>query len=509
MAGGGARRPGGALLAVVVGQGLASATSFVTALLLGRWAGLDSLGAYALGWSGWFLVWSLGDTLVATPYTYAQARAQAPGAGAGAGAGLAPAPATAPSGRAADGRGAADQAMAAADLPMAAPDLVMAAAWGVAGLCAVPTLGLAALWCWAPATGGLATVAGLWPALPVALCACAARELARRHWLLGGGGAAGGPRGGSGRVLRADALGALLQLGGAGLLAWQQRLDAPAMFWVVAAAAAAPVLPLATPARLRRWWAARRAAPGVLRGFVAYGRWLLAGGLCHVASVQAYPWLAQALAGTRGAGLWAACSTLANLLSPLLTALSNHFRPRFMQAFQQRPWPAFEAAWRRTWPLFVLPALAWWLAALLVGPAMLSASYGAGYAAGAGALTGLAAAALAVAVAAPLQLALLAMHAPASNLAYHGSGLALLGLAVLAHASGAPAPLQALRHALPALGPAAAAGGLWPAASAALADPLATPLAALGALAAGANLLATALLWGLYRRRRARALAAS
>lgn len=58
---------------VIGGQAAQSLTSFLTGLVLGRCVSQEALGAYALGLSFCFLIISLGDTLIATPYTYLRA----------------------------------------------------------------------------------------------------------------------------------------------------------------------------------------------------------------------------------------------------------------------------------------------------------------------------------------------------------------------------------------------------------------------------------------------------
>jgi O-antigen/teichoic acid export membrane protein len=361
------------LIEVVAGQGVVSATNFATTLALGRFAGEAALGQFALGWSCWFLAMSLGDTLVATPYTY----------------------------------------LASQRRPLC-DDLVMAAAWGIVLQCLAFTVVLTSLWFWRP--GGLGA---LWPALAAAVVAASVREFVRRHWMAAGHAA---------RVLRLDAGGSLMQLVGLAGLTVAGQLTAFNVFWVIAATAAMTLLPSCTPTRLVRLLAARHAAPRVMASMFGYGRWLLLGGICHVASVQAYPWLAYAAGGDRLAGLFAACTALLNLLAPLLTGLTNYFRPQFMLAQARLPGHDFVDYVRRRIAIFVAPALVLWLMLSLGGDVLLERVYGAPFRGGAVALPWMGLGLVAVALAAPLQLALLALHAPVTNLYYHGSALAWLAL---------------------------------------------------------------------------------
>ncbi len=373
----GARKPPHPLAAVLAGQGAASACSFITILALGRFGGEAELGLFALGWSCWFLVMSLGDTLVATPYTY----------------------------------------FASQRRPLC-EDLVMTSAWGIVMLCGAVFLLLGAL-----RLQGTDGPGALWPALPAAVIAASVREFARRHLMATAR---------QGQLLRVDVAGAVVQLGGVAGLAAAGLLSAVNAFWVIAVAASVVVLPWCTRARLLRLLSARRMAVRVITVLFGYGRWLLLGGVCHVVSGQAYPWLAFAAGGQRLAGLFAACNSLLNLLSPLLTGLTNHFRPQFMLAQSRLSGPEFVGYVRRRLAIFVLPALALGVALGWGGEWALAHLYGPAFRAAAVALPWMSLGLLAVAFAAPLQLALLALHAPVTNLLYHGSALLWLGLAMLA-----------------------------------------------------------------------------
>lgn len=374
---------------VLIGQALASLASFATVLALGRWGGESQLGLFSLGMSAQFLALSLTDTLIATPYTYQRAQPE-----------------------------------------RLAGDLVMAAAWGVLALALAFGAVLTVLTVLMPTdVFGLAT---LWPALPLALAAAALREFRRRHLLVDGAAAA---------LLRLDASGAVVQIAGLALLVFTQQLSArSALVWMTLAAAL-PLLPLLGRARLQRLLAARPVATAVVRHFVHYGHWLLLGGLCHVASVQAYPWLAFAAGGTGLAGRFAAANALLNLMSPLLTGLTNHYRPLLMEARVQLSARDFTVRVLSSLPVFVLPALGLWLALALAGKLALSCLYGSALASAAVALPWLGLGLLAVALGAPLQLGLLALGAPATNLAYHGTALLTL---VLAAALAGPLQLEPL-----------------------------------------------------------------
>ena len=371
-----ARIPG--MVWVLAGQALLSLTSFATVAAVGRWAGAEALGVFALGLSCYFLAISVADTLIATPYTYLHAQENAD----------------------------------------AHRELALAGALGallVAGIVVVP---LAVLW-WLDWT----VLARLWPALPCVVALTVLREFVRRHLLVTHR---------YGALFVTDAVLAVLQIAGlAGLIAWGQLSAFSAM--VVVGLAAGGSLAVAVARRLPSAAAVRRALarlPAFLHDALGYGAWLFLGGLCHVGSVQLYPWLAMANGGARQAGIYAACVTVVNLVNPLLVGLTNYFRPRFMQALRHPVSGRVLGAYviRRS-PLFVLPALALAIGASLFGDDVLVLFYGERFRDGGAALAWMGWGTFAVAVAAPVQLALLALHAPATNLTYHGFSLVMLAVA--------------------------------------------------------------------------------
>jgi O-antigen/teichoic acid export membrane protein len=367
---------------VLVGQGSLSLSNFLTVLALGRWGGPADLGQFALGWSVYFLAGSLADTLIFTPYTFH----------------------------------ASQKVPTAPDLPG-----TTALATGLMGLGWVVFLSVVSVASWwvVPTWSGLSELAGLWPMLPLAIAAGLAREMVRRHQLC---------QGRSEALMGMDVLGSLILLALVGTLATQHQLTATSALAAQTLAALLTLLPSLSSKHLHRLQAAWPSLTPVMRDYLAYGHWLLMGGLCHVLSVQAYPWLALAHGGTQQAGLLAACAALMNLISPLLTGLTNHYRPRYMQSLAHEGRAAFMRMVWRSSALFLAPALLLWLGTCAVGEQVLTLLYGTDFRAAAVALPWQAMGVVAVALAAPLQLALLAVRAPTTNLIHHGSAIAMLGL---------------------------------------------------------------------------------
>ena len=361
---------------VLAGQMLQSLASFLTVAAVGRWAGANELGVFALSMSCYFLVISVADTLIATPYTYLHAHT-----------------------------------------PIEGRDrLAFAGAAGAALVGGAAALALTLLW-WRD----WSALAHLWPVLPGVVLLTVLREFLRRHLLVSRR---------YGALFVCDASLALLQVSAVLGLAFWGRITA---FNAVAAVGSASAVSIVTTTGLR-WLPpiavgrqALRYLPQFLRESWRFGRWLFMGGLCHVGSVQLYPWLAMASGGVRQAGLYAACLSVVGLINPLLLGLSNYFRPRFMQELGSPPRSAVFAAYvAKRAAVFVLPALVWAVALVVFGSSALELLYGAEFRGGGTALSWMGWGTLAVAVAAPVQLALLALYAPATNLAYHGFNLTLL-----------------------------------------------------------------------------------
>lgn len=369
-------RRGSGVFWVIGGQAAQSLASFLTGLILGRCVSQEALGAYALGLSVCFLIISLGDTLIATPYTYLRASGEGE-------------PRT----------------------------LFASALWGSALLGLVVALVLTVLHLFEV---GLPTE--LWPALPLAVIGLVMREFLRRHFYVINR---------AGNALMLDLTSAAGQLLALGVLAWGGWLSAQTVFWAIAGVSALSFALNLNKAQASFFWPPIRMLASQWRAFLGYGGWLVAGGLCHVASVQLYPWLALMGGGQAMVGLYAACIAVTNLINPLLIALTNHFRPRFIAHYQEAgPEKFVPYLMLRALP-FLLPALAFVLLAWLAGGPLLGLLYGKEFIVGAPALVYLAFGLMAVAAAAPIQLGLLALRAPISNVFYHGTNLGVLALLAL------------------------------------------------------------------------------
>lgn len=363
---------------VIAGQAAQSIASFVTGIALGRFASHEALGTFALGYSFCLMAISLGDTLIATPYTYFRSRQEGPDA-----------------------------------------TLYGAALLGTLG---VALLVSAVFWVFLLlAFASFASLSALLWILPCALLALCVRELLRRHLYAVDRLAA---------ARRIDVLSACAQVGLVALLVGLERLTPFSAFAAIALSAGVPALYLVLRQVLRDGLP-RSGLGQWLAAFAGYGRWLVLGGLCHIASVQLYPWLALLGGGERQVGLYAACVTLANMLNPLLVGLTNFFRPRFIARQFAGPAEGFMRYTAVRAGVFLLPTCGFALLAIFFGEPLLVGVYGEDFREGAGALAWISLAVVCIALSAPLQLALLAVRAPVTNLYYHATALLLTGLLAL------------------------------------------------------------------------------
>lgn len=134
----------------------------------------------------------------------------------------------------------------------------------------------------------------LWPALPLAVMGLVMREFLRRHFYVINR---------SRQALILDLTSAVGQLVALGVLAWCGWLSAEAVFFAIAGVCTLSFALSLPQAQATFFWPPLRQLASQWRAFLSYGGWLVAGGLCHVASVQLYPWLALLGAARR----WPAC----------------------------------------------------------------------------------------------------------------------------------------------------------------------------------------------------------
>lgn len=330
------RRPS---LLTIADQTVVSGVSFLTTVLVGRLAGAEELGIYALGGSLVLAAGHLQESLVSLPYTIFGNRVE--------------------------GRARAIQA---------------GTAWthhlGIAAL-AVVALASSALYLSTTSAGGLTAVVWmLTAAVPFILLRDFARRLAFADMNMD-------------RALRLDvAVGGvqLLILGGLAVVGQLSAMTA----WLAIGLACASVgiaWRQRNGARLiRRWGAARTAVPTHWR----FGRWAMATRLVDmVNSEYLLLWLLAFLAGDAQAGALAMCMTVVLFSNPFVMGVAHALTPSAARAFTGGGRSVRRVVWRATRLLgaamAVFTAVVWWFGGDLLG--LLYGAAFAGYAPAAVVLT--------------------------------------------------------------------------------------------------------------------------
>ncbi len=227
------------------------------------------------------------------------------------------------------------------------------------------------------------------------------------------------------RALLLDSLLAALQLGGLLALALQGGLTTPRAFGIIGIAGglASTVMLLSARTTFRIDWGDVRSDFG--KSWRS-GRWILASTLVWSLGNQLYPWLLAAFHGTGAAGVWAACLGVVALVNPVFLGLQNSFAPRLAHAYAEGGPEGLRAGtWRAlgTFALFVGPFAA---GAVLVGGPAAGLLYGAQYA-GTGAVVGtLGLNTLLLALSFPLSRALFVVERANLDLAINLLSLALM-----------------------------------------------------------------------------------
>ena len=272
------------LLWAIVDQAAVSATGFFSFVLVGRFAGPEELGLYALGLSLIVLVVGAQDSLISSAYAiYANRMAEA------------------------------DRRRYAGGTLLQTLLLVLPAACGLLAAAACGWLGLGPAWLpnWSAALALL---------VPLALWRQFGRKMAFAHHQ---------PE----RTATIDGLVLLIQLSALAWLGFAGRLNAVAAFAAVAAAYLAATLV---------WWRLSRREydlhgadwAGDLRRNWRLGKWVLAGRMVSLTQTYVIHWL-LGLFSTRAVGVFAACLNIVSISNLLLFAAGNVLEPRMARAYHE------------------------------------------------------------------------------------------------------------------------------------------------------------------------------
>lgn len=295
---------------------LVAGTNFLTLVVVGRAAGVDALGIFALAWTVLLAVNVLQEALVTSPYTVFRGRHSSP----------------------------------RATERYAGTALLMNAA--LSGLGVLVCVGVAVAMSWTGLGEPMARNAA-W-CLALALPASALREFGRKFLFA---------RLDAAPALMLDLAATVLQLATVGLLWWAGWLTP-------ATALAAIALGTGIPALV--WLVAERGAfalpdrSGAVRETVRhmrFARWLAAAQLSDLAVTHGVVWWVVAVAGTTAAGTFSAANSIVLVLNPLVLGIGSVLLPR--AALAQHAHGPREVA-RIVWKVTKLLGAAAGLVALLV-----------------------------------------------------------------------------------------------------------------------------------------------
>jgi O-antigen/teichoic acid export membrane protein len=308
-------------------QAIVSGTSFATTVLLGRVAGPEELGIYALAGTVVIMVASFQDTLVSVPYTIYVTR------------------------------------LKAGERPVYAGSTLLQAAI----LAALAMLGLAAAGVLLSSDLGparLTTV--IWP-LTIAIPALLLRDFFRRlsfaHRRVD-------------RALALDAAVMAMQALGLGVVVYLGVLSARSAYAVIAAASAAGVLAAYGLARGGFGFERARLGPDAARHWM-FGRWVFGSRLlANLNSDVLLTWIVGFALGTAATGLFAACMTIVFFSNPFILGVGYVLTPRISRAAAEGGPKEVRRVVRKTALAIALVMIVFVAAAALVGNTLLVALYG-------------------------------------------------------------------------------------------------------------------------------------
>lgn len=372
------RRHGGSVVFTLGDQAIHSGTNFLTGVVIGRFLSVGDLGVFSLGMTVVTFALIFQDTLLATPYTYHFHHAP---------------------------EGARPRLTAGALVQSALLAMAMAFVFLVAGTAAL--------------LAGNETLQPVFTALAGALPFLFIREFFRRMFFA------------SFRMRRAMLLdGGVSALQFALLFAFLGlNVLSPATAYLALAGSAGGAA-FACFVLLRREFDFRGLdIVADTRENLKYGRWLLAGSVCHIGSLYAFPWFLYLQQGEKGTGAFAACMSIVNLLNPLIIGFTNFFRPKLIQVQADQGVRAMNRLIVLSAGALLVPVLVLIGGLALFGGALVSFVYG-------GDFSGLGSSIFLVSLSlvptflnAPVQLGVLALNKPWINPAFHAAGFATTILA--------------------------------------------------------------------------------
>jgi O-antigen/teichoic acid export membrane protein len=133
-------------------------------------------------------------------------------------------------------------------------------------------------------------------------------------------------------VLMLDAFTTSFQVGGMVLLAYMERLSAAYALGVMGFASCLATVTWFIGFRKRMKFSLNRGFSDLRKNW-SFGKWILAGNLVFFMGSQLYPWILVGFHSTAAVGVLAACQGIAGFANPLLHGTRNFLGPRAAQTF--------------------------------------------------------------------------------------------------------------------------------------------------------------------------------
>lgn len=171
----------------------------------------------------------------------------------------------------------------------------------------------------------------------------------------------------------------VLQIAGLALLARADLLTLRSGYWWMAASYVVPSiawLVLHHDAFSARATDVTRA----MQSHYSFGRWLLGGYVLNAASRDSFPWLLSAVSGAAAAGTLSAATSVASLVTPVVTGISNVLGPTFSRTVISGGVHAVERRTAAASQVAAVCAVCYCVAVLALGGRLVAAIYGGRYA---------------------------------------------------------------------------------------------------------------------------------
>jgi O-antigen/teichoic acid export membrane protein len=176
-----------------------------------------------------------------------------------------------------------------------------------------------------------------------------------------------------------DASASCAQLGCLVFLANRNLLTADLAFWAIGLACGLGSLIWLVHARNMIAITLSKSVADLRRNWT-FGKWIFASGFVWELTVNLYPWILTYFQGTAATGVWAACLGAAAIANPILFGMVNFLGPKMAHSFAQGGWFALRRVVLKSGVLFSLLLSPIFLVLLIWGDNVVVLLYGQKYA---------------------------------------------------------------------------------------------------------------------------------